>query len=153
MDAPSKTNLELIFSIACIGFGILVACFLSPKDRYFLGNMAIFWLPQAAILLCMWLLGSRPSVISGVALILSLYLAAFGVFTFYNSGPDASMAWLGYLFSLPGAGIGALIGIAIIKLRKIHAAAVAGVVSAICTFVGLAINQAALCNTVLYCGL
>jgi hypothetical protein len=153
MDAPSKINLELIFSIACIGSGILAACFLAPKNRYFLGNMAIFWLPQAAILLCMWLLDSRPSVISGAALILSLYLTAFGIFMLYNSGPGTAMAWLGYLFSLPGAGIGALIGIAIIKFRKIHTAAVAGVISAICTFVGLAINQTTLCNTVLHCGL
>lgn len=141
MNEPRTANLELIFSIVCIGFGILAACLLSPKDRYFLENFAIFWLPQAAILLCMWLLNSRPAVMSGAALILSLYFTAFGVFVLYNSGPDSAMAWFGYLFALSGAGVGALIGIAIIKLCKIHAAATAGVISAMCTLVGLVINQ------------
>ena len=153
MDAPMKTKSNLIFHIACIGSGAVVASFLVRKGQYFFENMAFLWLPQAGILLCMWLLGAHLTAISGTALVLSLYLTVFEAHMFHNPGPDSALAWLGYLFSLPGAGIGALVGTAIIKSRKIHKTTVASMVAVISTLIGLAINQTAICNTVLYCGL
>jgi hypothetical protein len=134
----------------CVFLGILVAVYIAPSGSYFFGNFIYFWLPQVGVFLLPAIVYSRPAVISGAALALALYLAAFHSWNSL-SGPD-SMAWLSYLFSLPGAAIGAVAGALHMKNKiKIKAAHV-GTVIAASTLTGLAINQMFVCGTVMYCG-
>lgn len=62
------------------------------------------------------------------------------------------MAWLGYVFSLPGAGVGAIAGAIYLKRQEPMRALVAGAIVGLFTLVGLAANQLIVCKTVMYCG-
>lgn len=137
----------------CVVLGVAVAFALAPRDSYLFmfGNVAFFWLPQAIILGVLIPLSSRAAVISGTAIVLALYLATFGAWVFSRVPPD-SMAWLGYIFSLPGAGLGALIGMLVVRQRNFGTAFIAGIVSALYTALGLGVNQTLICNTVMSCG-
>lgn len=148
-NAPSPNeSLSLLPSVLA---GIVVAALLSPKDAYFIGNFAFYWLPQAVVFAVLLFFVSRPAVMSGVAVVLALYLALYGAWVFSRPHPE-SMAWLGYLFSLPGAGLGAIAGALYVKRQSYRRAAMAATVAALFTFGGLAINQAVVCSTVMYCG-
>lgn len=149
-----KSTTENQVTVLCIISGIAIAFLLAPKDSYLLmfSNVGFFWLPQAIVLYIFIPSSSRSAVISGTAIVLSLYLAVFGTWIFSRQHPD-SMAWLGYIFSLPGAGVGTLIGTFFIKQRNFNNAIVIGVVSALFTLVGLLVNQTIICGTVLYCGI
>lgn len=119
-------------------------------DDYFLGNFLYLWIPQAIVLGVVLMFGSRPAVVSGAALVLALYLALYGTWVFLRQNPDG-LIWLGYWFSLPGAGIGAVIGALYVRQRRFERAAVAGAVAAASTLVGLSLNQALLCSTLMSC--
>lgn len=120
-------------------------------DDYFLGNFVFYWLPQGFVFAVLLFFAPRPAVLSGVAVVLAAYLALFGAWVFSRPHQE-SMAWLGYLFSLPGAGIGAIAGALYVKRQSYERAVFAGVVAALFTFAGLAINQLAVCSTVMSCG-
>ena len=139
---------------ACVLSGLLVAVLLAPKDYTFLPNLAFLWLPQLAVLLLAWFShANRLAALAGTALAMATYLAAFGAWLF--SRPHAeSLAWLGYLFSLPGAAFGVFMAAAICegmdpagRMFRI-ASTFAGAV-----LVGIILNQAVLCATVLHCSL
>lgn len=148
-NAPSPN--ENLFLLPSILSGVAVAALLSPKDAYFLGNFTFYWLPQAIVFAVLLFFVSRPAVLSGAAIVLAIYLALFGAWVFSRSHPE-SMAWLGYLFSLPGAGLGAIAGALYVKRHSYTRAAIAGAVAALFTFAGLALNQVVVCSTVMYCG-
>lgn len=151
-NAPSPN--ESLFLLPSVLSGVAVAVLLSPKDDYFLGNFAFYWLPQAIVLAVLLVFVSRPAVLSGVAIVLAIYLALFGAWVFSRSHPD-SMAWLGYLSSLPGAGLGAIVGALYVERvdrQGYTRAAIAGAVAALFTFSGLALNQLVVCSTEMYCG-
>ncbi|WP_139271152.1 hypothetical protein [Atopomonas hussainii] len=145
MDVMRFSINEKTAAFLCVLSGITVATTISPSGEYFLGNFIYFWLPQLGILALTAIIHSRPAVISGAALVMALYLAAFNSWT-----PD-SMAWLGYLFSLPGAAIGSAIGAANIKNRATTTAIHAGSAVAASTIIGLSINQLLVCSTVMHC--
>ena len=137
-------------ALFCVFISILVAATIAPSGSYFFGNFIYFWLPQAGVFLIPALIYSRPAVISGTALVLALYLAAFNSWNVSN-GPE-SLAWLGYLFSLPGAAIGAGAGALHLKSKTNNKPIYVGAAIAVSTFIGLAINQTFVCSTVMYCG-
>lgn len=148
-NAPSPNeSLALLPSVLA---GVVVAALLSPKDVYFMGNFAFYWVPQGVVFAVLLFFVSRPAVLSGVAVVLALYLALYGAWVFSRPHPE-SMAWLGYLFSLPGAGLGAIAGALYVKRQSYTRAAIAGAVAALFTFAGLALNQLVVCSTVMYCG-
>lgn len=74
MTASVPSSNESLFMVPAILSGVAVAAILSPKDSYFMGNIAIYWAPQAIILAILIFFQPRPAVISGVAVILALYL-------------------------------------------------------------------------------
>jgi hypothetical protein len=153
MATAWKLTAENQVATLCVITGVGVAFVLAPRDSYLFmfGNVAFFWLPQAIVLGILIPLSSRSAVVSGTAIVLALYLAAFGAWVFSSPRPD-SMAWLGYIFSLPGAGVGALIGLFVVRRRNFSTAFTAGAISALCTLFGLIANQALICGTVMYCG-
>lgn len=129
--------------------GLIVAAALSPTGPYFWGNFRFYWLPHAAILGLMCWYRAPAALTGGVGLGLALYLAAFGWWVFSREHPD-SMSWLGYLFSLPGGAIGAVIAMCWTFLhpkRNLETFLIGlGLVS-----LGIILNQSLLCATVMYC--
>lgn len=97
-----KTN-ERFFSIVIILMGIIIAMMLTPKDRFFLANFLLAWIPQGIIIGLLIATKMHTSIITGCAFIMTLYLIAYP-FT------------LIYLISISGAFIGAfIVGITIKK--------------------------------------
>jgi len=152
MELHRTSIYETVFTIFCISIGVAVATYLSPKDSYFFGNFTFYWLPQAIVLAILFIARYKLPIICGTALILSAYLACFHLWLFSKPHPE-SMAWLGYIFSFPGAAIGALIAAPIAKHFEIKRSFLLGATALLITFVGLALNQALICTTVMYCSI
>ena len=83
------------------------AC-LAPHDRHFAQNFAWYWLPAVVVLVAAVALGVAASVAAGGGLALALFLAAFNSWV-ASLGRGGDMAWLGYLFTMPGAFAGLLV--------------------------------------------
>jgi hypothetical protein len=131
--------------------GIWVAAALAPSGEGFLPNVLFMWLPQAAILLLLFVVyRTYPAAIGGTALSLSIYLLIFHTWLFSRVHKD-SMAWTGYLFSLPGAAVGAVAVVSVL-LGKNHPRPVQ-LAAGVCmgSAIGLAANQVLVCSTVMYC--
>ena len=150
LDTQATSDDESFSLLPSILGGVVVAALLSPFDDYFLGNLLYYWMPQAVVLGIVLMVSSRPAVLSGVALTLALYLAVYGAWIFFFPTSDG-LVWLGYWFSLPGASIGAVIGAIYVRKRHYERAVVAGAVAALSTLVGLSLNQALLCSTLMSC--
>jgi hypothetical protein len=98
------------------------------------------WVPQGLLLLLMSLLGARPAAIGGAAIALAVFLGCFAWWVRTYAENDG-MAWLLYLFSLPG---GVLAGIAAalrINKRDARPPINAGVAAATWLIAGIAINH------------
>jgi predicted membrane protein len=97
------------------------------------------------------LVKAKPLFISGAILAAGL---TFGVYIQANWVPSATndLLVLGHLFSLPGAAIGLLITGIISRFSKHYKPALAFAAGTLGFGVGFLMNQAFLCNTVLYCG-
>ena len=134
--------------IAC---GLVVAGILAPKDTYFLPNAFFYWVPQLIVLLLLIPLRASAAVVAGVSFALAAYLAAFGAWVFTRQHPD-SMAWLGYVFSFPGAALGALSGTLWLRDQPKMVPLAKGCVAAVAVLLWLTLNQALVCITVIYCG-
>lgn len=143
-------NTERYFAIAGIFLGLAISYLLAPKDAYFLSNIVFYWGSQICVLICVWPFKPRAMIIAGISTALAIYLGTFGVWLFTRNHPE-SIAWLGYVFSLPGAWVGALIAIVFLHLQTKPRPIVAGIVAAGITLVGIAISQTIVCSTVMYC--
>jgi hypothetical protein len=151
MRTARSARLERQAAFACVTVGIAVSVALAPKDSWLLSNAAFYWGSQLAVLALLLPIRPRPAVVAGVALALAMYLAAFGAWVFTRARPE-SMAWLGYAFSLPGAAI-AGVGVAVWFRSRVALGPLAiGCIAASAVLVGVGINQAIVCSTVIYCG-
>ena len=81
---------------------------------------------------------------------MTLHLIAYSL---WISSPHNALAWLGYLFSIPGAFVGALLVGLYLKRNQIQSSKLVITSTAIGTFLGISIIQIGLCCTVLYCGI
>lgn len=141
---------EIIFTLSCILIGVAAAVMIAPKNSYFFSNFTFYWLPQAVLLATLLITRCRLPVICGVALILSGHLVCFNFWISSKPHPD-SMTWLGYLFSLPGAAIGAFSSALAVKHFKIDSSLILGGIAFSFTLVGLILNQVFICTTLMYC--
>ena len=144
---------ERAYATACIALGGCVAAMLAPTDSLggFVSNAAFFWMPQLMVLGILVPFSPRPAAVSGVAVVLALYLAVFGYWVFNRPHPE-SLAWLGYLASLPGSVFGAIIGALVARRRLKLGARRTFALSALFAALGLLGNQLVVCSTVMYCG-
>lgn len=150
MPFETSRRIERYIAVAACISGLAVAFLLSPK-HYVLGNMAWYWGPYLAVLALVSMCKPRSAVIAGIAFGMSIYLAAFGIWVFTRVHPD-SMAWLGYVFSLPGALVGA--GVALyIQNREAELGPLSTTMTALsCVLLAITFNQVVICNTLMYCG-
>lgn len=145
------SSIEKQFAVACVALGSFVSAALAPKDSYFFPNFLFFWGSQVLILAFVLLFRPRAAVIAGIAFSLALYLGLFGAWIFTRSHPE-SMAWLGYVFSLPGAVVGAAIVASLPQRRSNLGSLALGLAAAASVAGGIAINQFLVCSTLMHCG-
>ena len=94
----------------------------------------------------------RPAAIGGIAAALALDQAAMAALEIRFYGGDGLMFPFVYLFSLPGAILGALVMIVWLTASQQRAPFASFCISAAAVLAGVAINQAVVCNTVIsYC--
>ena len=139
------------FRAAFLGLvgGLVIAVWISPRNEYFLGNFAMYWLPHGAVLAILLLFKAQKAVFAGAAIAMALYLSLFSLWYFRGAGADpTAMAWLGYLFSFPGALFGAVFAI---FYGKRSSSIIAVLLAFGWVALGLAINQTVVCSTVMYC--
>jgi len=106
----NKVN-EKSTTITFLAISIIVAMILSPKNIFFLGNFAYYWLPQAIVYILLFVLKIRLAVIAGASLSLTSTLILYWLWLLSNFASllSNSLALLVYSFIIPGAFIGALI--------------------------------------------
>ena len=90
----------------------------------------------------------RPAAASGVAIALALSLFAFNAWVATDSsGNWNGFAYAAYLFSLPGAAIGALMTVSGTRRSEIGSAVAMALVTGASTLAGLALNAFVLFRT------
>ncbi|TFF42210.1 hypothetical protein [Pseudomonas sp. RIT623] len=127
--------------------GMAVTTCIAPFGEFFWANVVDIWGPQAAILFVLLILRAPSPVIGGAALTMALYLGLFYLW-FFTSGRGDVMAWFAYLFSLPGAPIGACLALCFTRQAR---PIVAVVLAAAWVTAGLVVNQTIICSTLIYC--
>lgn len=140
---------ERFVAIFVIFAGICTAIVIAPYNKYFLLNFLFYWGPQGIILSILYFGRIHLSIIAGSAFIMTLHLIAYDICI---SRPSDAMAWLGYLFSIPGALVGAFIFGLYMKKYPYKYNLFIGLGGAFSTLVGIGIIQLYLCCSVLYCG-
>jgi len=73
-----QTTMERLAACGAVLFGIAVSAILAARSFSFLENFLWYWVPQAFVIALVWPLKPRPAALAGVALVLALYLGAFG---------------------------------------------------------------------------
>ena len=136
--------------LLCLAVGLAVAIVLAPKDSSFLPNFLFFWVPQLAVLAALFPFKAHLGTYAGVSLATAVYLAAFGAWLFAHRRPE-SMAWLGYLFSLPGGLIGAFVAIQWQRRNVAAPYLLIGAASFAFVLGGITVNQVLVCSTLMHC--
>jgi ABC-type sulfate transport system permease component len=124
---------------------------LAPKNSHFFPNFLFFSGPQLLMLAFVLLFRPRAPVVAGIAFSLALYLGLFGAWVFTRTHPE-SMAWLGYMFSLPGGVVGAVLAAVLSRKRPDLGSLAAGLAAAALVAAGIIVNQVVVCSTFMYCG-
>ncbi len=146
-EANEKSITIVLFVIS-----LIVAIVSSPKTAYFLSNFLWYWVPQAIVISLLFIFKFRLAIIAGAILALTIDLALYEIWTNLSKGPMVANVWIGYLFTIPGAFVGALLyGLKIKNETSISYKKVI-INSAISTIIGIGIIQLILCSTVIYCG-
>lgn len=96
-----------------------------------------------------WLVSRSWAHALGAAAAVPLYFALY--LAWVHSQPADGLIWLGYVFSLPGAALGALIGAAIARDYRSRGRRVLIGIGVLATALGIALNQATLCMTLMHC--
>lgn len=141
----ASTIIPLVFVIALVA---LAAGYLAPKGEYFLGNLAIYWVPIAVVLFALALSGARTGVLVGSAAVLTAFL--FGFHAWAQAGASREWVWGGYLFAMPGAAIGGLVA-AVMQTHRSLTFFYALIAALAATSAGLALNLGLLCATLIQC--
>lgn len=125
-------------ALALVLVGFIVAMALSPLRhgaRMFFWNFGWYWTPQALVLGVLLLFRPRAAVVAGAAAAMTLHFAGF------HAWVREAMAWLFYLFSFPGALVGAASAALVSKWRPGWSAARTAVVATVLTALGIALNH------------
>lgn len=144
---------EARIAYAAVALGAESAAAISGWNAYFLANFLFMWGSQAALCLLLLALRARPAVIAviaGTSLATTVHLALFCLWVTTLPTREGAMAWLGYVFALPGGGCAALLMAT--RIDKKHAGSRTLLLSLGITLAGLALNQGLVCATLLHCG-
>lgn len=98
-----------------------------------------------------WLVSRSTATAVGAGAAVLLYFVLYTVWV--HSQPPDGLIWLGYVFSLPGALLGGLIGAVIARDYRTRPVRVALCIGLLAIAFGIAANQAVLCSTLVYCAI
>lgn len=117
-------------------------------DPLFIGPWYYLAVSAGAIGLAAMLRG-RPPFLSGVSCAATITLLAYMAINWHAARPEGLLG-LGHLASLPGAGMGIVVGAILARWHR------GGVAIFLCGLLGLLggflLNQLAVCNTLIWCG-
>ena len=141
-DPCARTPRERVVAIALVVAGLVVAAALSPRYglRAFLWNFSFYWGPQVLVLAVLVAFRPRPAVVAGAALALALHFTAFHAWM-HTLPAGQALAWLYYLFSFPGALVGAASAALVARRRPRWSVPRAGALAGALTLVGIALNH------------
>lgn len=146
-----SANVEKRIALGCVLLGLIVSVVFSPKDEFFLPNLAYFWGSQLGVLIFVLMCRPNAAIVSGVALVLASYLALYGTWVLNRAHADG-LIWLGFFMSLPGAAAGGLLAANFLREKPRLIPLKAGSIAAAIVGAGLLINQIVVCSTVMHCG-
>lgn len=106
MDSTKPSKIEHAAMWLCLVFSFAIANYLIQFDRHYWFNLVTVWEPHLIIIAAVTPISTRPAALSGVAVVLAIYLALFSywVSTLQRLG---GYIGAGYFFTLPGAAFGA----------------------------------------------
>ena len=146
-----ETN-EKSITIVLFIISLIVAIVSSPKTAYFLSNFLWYWVPQAIVISLLYVFKFRLAIIAGAILALTIDLALYEIWTNLSKDPMVANIWIGYLFTIPGAFVGAVLYGLKIKHEVSISYKEVIISSTIFSVIGIGIIQFILCSTVMYCG-
>ena len=114
-------------------------------------NLGYFWIPHGVILGLLYFTGTRNAVLSGCALALTAHLVALSAYAHVDKQRDGIL-WLWYLFSMPGAALGAIAAALAARTRPHHGAVSLACIAAVLLVLGVLVNQVIVCASLLSCG-
>ena len=126
-----------LLAVALLG---MVAAFLAPHDKYFLGNLAWYWLPSAAVVVLLALSGAKAVATVGCAVALTVSLISYRAWVASLPRPEG-MAWLFFWLALPGSFLGAYLANAFAVRRSLRMAP-AALLSGATAALGFMLNMA-----------
>lgn len=141
---------EARIAYGAVTLGAASAAAISGWNAYFLANFLLMWGPQAALCVLLLALRARPTMIAGTSLATTAHLALFCLWVTTLPTREGAMAWLGYVFALPGGGCAALLMAT--RIDKKHSGFRTLLLSFGITLAGFALNQGLVCATLLHCG-
>lgn len=147
---PSAEAWSAILGVA---LGVAVSMKLAlgvPGIDFFVVNTLGFWIPQLVVLGLLLLFKPRPAVVAGVAGVLAIYCWVYAA-GIRSTNDREGLAYLGYVFSFPGAAIGASFIGQQLHLHPVNNAITAAVAAAFVVASGIFVNQVMICHTVIYC--
>jgi hypothetical protein len=112
-------------------------------------NFLYLYLPPVSIIFAAHQISQRSSAALCVSLVLCIYLSIFLIYSLIR--PQHEFVYLGYLLSLPGAGVGAVMGAICVQQNWITHKIYAPLFAALATSVGLSLNQYYICHNFISC--
>ncbi len=103
-------------------------------------NLVVTWVPQAIVIVAMLFLGARPAALTGAAVVLAGYLGFFHywIYTYYQGD---GLAWLLFVFTMPGAFVGGILATRWLRDRDGWSEKSAAIAAAVFVIAGIAVNQ------------
>jgi|GEM_PF-3447877 hypothetical protein len=125
---------SIVFLGTALAYMFFIDVHCTPRDAYFWGNLAIWWMPQVFVL-CVALLFKPPlGLLGGVAL-------AYGTFALLaHAWGSLMMSWAGYWICMLGACTGVVVAAIRAMIRTAPRAETAAIDGFCCVGVGVAIN-------------
>lgn len=146
MTSLHRVDLTLATIAAALPLGFV----LLNGDPMFLGAGYFVIVPSLLVAGCL-ALNAAPLFITGASLVVSLTYIPFIAYSLGSARPEGLIGF-GHLFSMPGAFAFALLGAWYSSREKSAPAMLALFFGFLSTLAGYAINQLAVCNTLVYCG-
>lgn len=144
---PSHTHDRIFFCITIMAPLLLV---LLLGDSLYMGLWYYIVIPVfvfVAVETC------QPPVFfrSGIALGITVTFIVYLSINWFDDNPDGLLG-LGHLFSLPGVAVGYLLAALLLRKQKMMASPVVYFSAFLSVLMGFFMNQVALCNSLMFCG-
>ena len=144
-------NLKSVLTVSVL-LSILIAIILAPKNSYFFSNFAYYWVPQAIVLILLFVFKVRIPVMVGASLAMTVVLISYFLWISSLTDRSSGMAWIGYFMAIPGAFVGTLFYHFFTKSKQENTYMKTIISSMLSALLIMGMIQIILCSTVFHCG-